>query len=44
MQIVLNNALIPDISSTDFRNSKKASLLPKKVYDYIKEKAIYGVR
>lgn len=44
MKIILNNTYIPNISSTDFRNSKNASLIPQKVYDYIKEKAIYGVR
>lgn len=44
MQIILNDALIPNISSTDFRNSKDASLLPQKVYDYIGERGIYNVR
>lgn len=44
MRIILNNTAIPNISSTDFRSSKTASLLPETVYNYIKEKAIYGVR
>lgn len=44
MQIILNDALIPNISSTDFRNGKDSSLLPRNVYEYIKERGIYNVR
>ena len=44
MQIILNDALIPNISSTDFRNGKDSSLLPRNVYVYIKERGIYNVR
>ena len=43
MQIVLMNDNIPNISSTNFRDDKTSSLLPKKVYDYIKERGLYGV-
>ncbi|MBE6787624.1 MAG: nicotinate (nicotinamide) nucleotide adenylyltransferase [Ruminococcaceae bacterium] len=44
MKLIFNNAKISNISSTEFRNSKNEKLLPKKIYDYIKEKGIYDVR
>ncbi len=44
MKIILNNTEISNISSTDFRNSGEPSLLPRKIYDYIKERGIYNVR
>ncbi len=44
MKIILNDTAIPNISSTEFRNSKESSLLPQKIYDYIKERGIYNVR
>ena len=43
MNIILNGSQISDISSTMFRNSGTPSLLPKKIYDYIKERGIYNV-
>ena len=43
MQIFLMNDEIPNISSTNFRNSGLDALLPEKVYNYIKERGIYGV-
>lgn len=43
MQIIIMNEEIPNISSSDFRNFGTDNLLPKKVYDYIKERGIYGV-
>lgn len=43
MEIILNDTSIPNVSSTDFRNLKKAELLPREIYDYIKERGIYDV-
>ena len=43
MQIVLNDAKIPNISSTEFRNNKDSSLLPEKIYSYILERGLYSV-
>lgn len=43
MNIILNGSQISDISSTMFRKSGAPSLLPKKIYDYIKERGIYNV-
>ena len=43
MRLVLNDAPIKNVSSTDFRNTKDASLLPKKIYDYIANRGIYNV-
>lgn len=43
MQIIVNNTQIPDISSTAFRKNKSPELLPKSVYNYIKERGIYNV-
>ncbi len=43
MQIILMDDEIPDISSTDFRNSLAKELLPAKIFDYIKERGLYGV-
>lgn len=44
MQIIVNEAVIPDISSTAFRTTKLPDLLPQKVYDFIKERGIYNVQ
>ena len=44
MEIILNKKVIPNISSTQFRNNPTPSLLPQKVYNYIKERGIYNVR
>lgn len=44
MKIILNQAKIPNISSTEFRKNNFKELLPQKVYDYIKSKGIYNVR
>lgn len=43
MNIILNGSQISDISSTMFRKSGTPSLLPEKIYDYIKERGIYNV-
>ena len=43
MKIIINQTEIPDISSTAFRNDKLPELLPQKIYNYIKERGIYGV-
>ncbi len=43
MQIVLMEDEISNISSTDFRNSPVQDLLPEKIYNYIKERGLYGV-
>lgn len=43
MKILINETEISCISSTDFRKTKLPQLLPQKVYDYIKERGIYGV-
>lgn len=43
MQIILNDTAIPNISSTEFRKTKSPALLPKCVYEFIKERGIYGV-
>ena len=43
MEIIVMNEKIPNISSTDFRNSQISDLLPKKIFNYIKERGIYDV-
>lgn len=43
MQIILMDDKISNISSTDFRNSPIANLLPEKIFNYIKERGLYGV-
>ena len=43
MQIILMDDEISNISSTDFRNFPAANLLPEKIYNYIKERGLYGV-
>lgn len=43
MQIILNDTAIPNISSTEFRKTKSPALLPKCVYEFIKERGIYAV-
>ncbi len=43
MNIILNESKIADISSTQFRKSGTPSLLPQKIYEYIKERGIYNV-
>ena len=35
---------IPDVSSTDFRNTLNRDLLPSKIYDYITEKGLYNAK
>ena len=35
---------IPDVSSTDFRNTLNKDLLPKKIYDYITQKGLYNAK
>ncbi len=43
MKIILMDEEISNVSSTDFRNEPIASLLPEKIYNYIKERGLYGV-
>ena len=43
MEIFLMDDEIPNISSTDFRNGLSGSILPDKIYNYIKERGLYGV-
>ena len=43
MRLVFNGAKISNISSTQFRNTKLAELLPQRVYEFIKERGIYDV-
>ena len=44
MNITVKADLIPGVSSSEFRKNNIKSLLPEKVYDFIKERGIYGVR
>ena len=44
MKIILMEEDIPNISSTDFRNSSLGDLLPKKIYDYIIERGLYNAK
>ncbi len=43
LKIILNNAEIPNISSTDFRTTGNGKLLPEKIYKYICKRGIYNV-
>ncbi len=43
MNITVKDEIIPDVSSTQFRKRNLKSLLPKIVYDFIKERGIYDV-
>ena len=43
MRLVFNGAKISNISSTQFRDTKLAELLPQRVYKFIKERGIYDV-
>lgn len=43
MEITVKNEIIPDVSSTEFRKNNLQTLLPQKVYDYIRERGLYGV-
>ena len=43
MEITVKNEIIPDVSSTEFRKNNLQTLLPQKVYDYIRERRLYGV-
>lgn len=43
LKTIINTTRIPNISSTDFRTTKSPELLPEKIYNYIKERGIYGV-
>ncbi len=43
MQIILMDDEIPNISSTDFRAGLCKELLPEKIYNYIRERGLYGV-
>lgn len=43
MNITVKDEIIPNVSSTEFRNNNLKDLLPQKVYSFIKERGIYGV-
>ena len=43
MEIILNATPIPNISSTEFRNTKDSSLLPEIIYSYIAKRGLYSV-
>ena len=43
MKLTVKEDFIPNVSSTEFRKENIKELLPKKVYDYIKERGIYNV-
>ena len=43
MQIILMDNEIPNISSTDFRKTPLKEFLPEKVYEYIKDRGLYGL-
>ena len=43
MKLTVKEDLIPNVSSTQFRNNNLKELLPKKIYDFIKERGIYNV-
>ncbi len=43
MRLVFNGTKISNISSTQFRDTKLAELLPQRVYKFIKERGIYDV-
>lgn len=44
MEIILFDDIIPNVSSTEIRNdfSKAKELLPREVFEYLKEKGVYG--
>lgn len=44
MKIILMEEDIPNISSTDFRNSSLGDLLPEKIYNYITERGLYNAK
>ena len=43
MQIILMDNEIPNISSTDFRKTPLKEFLPENVYEYIKDRGLYGL-
>ncbi len=43
MDITVKLEIIPNVSSTEFRKNNLKELLPEKVFDYIRERGIYGV-
>ncbi len=43
MKIIEKNEFIPNVSSSEFRKSNLAELLPEKIYKYVKENGIYNV-
>ena len=44
MKITVKDEIIPDVSSTEFRNCNLKELLPEKIFAFIKERGIYNVR
>ncbi len=46
MKIILKDDLIPTVSSTQVRNNfeKSQSLLPHKIYDFLKESGVYSAK
>ena len=43
MQIILMDNEISNVSSTDFRKTPLKEFLPEKVYEYIKDRGLYGL-
>ena len=43
MNLTVKEDLIPKVSSSEFRKSTLKELLPEKVFNFIKERGIYGV-
>ncbi len=43
MEIILMDNVIPNISSTQFRNTLKKEMLPEKVFEYLKDRGLYGL-
>ncbi len=43
MNITVKEDIIPNVSSSEFRKSNLKELLPEKIYNFIKERGIYGV-
>lgn len=43
MSLSVRDEIISNVSSTQFRKENLSEILPKKIYDYIRERGIYGV-
>ena len=43
MNLTIKEELIPNVSSSEFRKSTLKELLPENIFNFIKERGIYGV-